>query len=54
MNIILGLILVSLKKLSRKDRGKMLTARPRSTRNWGRERGSHADRVKGTTVKVRE
>ena len=37
MNIILGLILVSLKKLSRKDRGKMFTARPRSTRNLGRE-----------------
>lgn len=32
MNIILGVILWSLKKFSRKDRGKMFTARPRRTR----------------------
>lgn len=35
MNIILGVILWSLKKFSRKDRGKMFTARPRRTRTYG-------------------
>lgn len=35
MNIILGVILWSLKKLSRNDRGKMFTARPRRTKTCG-------------------
>ncbi len=35
MNIILGVILWSLKKFSRNDRGKMFTARPRRTRTYG-------------------
>lgn len=35
MNIILGVILWSLKKFSRNDRGKMFTALPRRTRTYG-------------------
>lgn len=38
MNIILGVILWSLKKFSRKDKGKMFTARPRRTRTCGQRR----------------
>lgn len=53
MNIILGVILWSLKKFSRNDRGKMFTARPRRTRTckennylqtdslWGNQRNQN-------------
>lgn len=59
MNIILGVILWSLKKFSRKDRGKMFTARPRRTRTCRkrdkrRERGRLASRWNLRFLKKRE